>query len=57
MKYQEKELEFCYCGLPAVKIVSGAPLCKRHEKPKAERSKIGKWSGPSKSPYGSYETR
>ena len=57
MKSKEQELDYCYCGLPTAKIINGVPLCKRHEKPKAERSKIEKWSGPSKTPYGSYENR
>ena len=52
-------IDFCYCGLP-VRIVNNTPICKRHGfkclKQKG-RSKIGKYSGQSKTPFGKYEDR
>ena len=36
---------------------SVSTICPKNCKPKTERTKIGKWSGQSKTPYGKYEER
>ena len=43
------EGKFCFCGLPAVKIVKSIPLCHKHDKPPVKKQLRGKWSGASKS--------
>ena len=51
---------FCWCGLLLEMKFGGYVNCPRHGlnpvKPEPHQKK-GKYSGPSKTPYGSYEER
>jgi hypothetical protein len=57
MKHEADPRPFCYCGLLAVKKVNGGWLCKKHNVLKKERTKIGNYSGKSKSEhaFGDYK--
>lgn len=48
---------FCWCGLPAKRFVNANWYCLKHDRPKQDIQRKGRWSGKSKTPYGSYETR
>ena len=54
----ETNKNFCYCGLYLIDSF-GIKRCPKHglqwDKAKYGRSKIGKWSGPSKRYKGAYE--
>ena len=52
------EVTFCKCGRVMVSDLNGSLACpKCKDKKTVEREKIGRHSGRSDTPYGSYEKR